>query len=184
MYRVWSEYETVLQGCDYHLERRHSLIHRSSQDLCELQARRHSWILWRRKGTLTLVWFESFQFLGLIHTCETVKVWKIGPHFIWEKVLFTYLGKVLFTYLGKVSVPTLLTAQVKKLFATAAFLAFIKLIKIKWKMRKWIKWVPCLNSPGWLIDSSSCGARGEHYLSAIQSKDCQVQNVSNPPIKP
>ena len=40
--------------------------------------------------------------------------------FIWEKVRF---------HLGKVSTPTLLTAQAKKLLATAAFLVFIKFIK-------------------------------------------------------
>ena len=38
-------------------------------------------------------------------------------HLVWETL-----------YLGKVSVPTLLTAQVKKLLATAAFLAFSKFI--------------------------------------------------------
>ena len=43
---ICSEHETLLQVCDFHPERRHSLSHRSNLDLCELQARRRSWILW------------------------------------------------------------------------------------------------------------------------------------------
>ena len=54
-----------------------------------------------------------------------------------------------------------------------------RLFKIHRNDKKWTNWVACLDSPGWLIDSASCSTRGEHYLSSIQSKDCQVQNVSN-----
>ena len=55
--------------------------------------------------------------------------------FIWEKVRF---------YLGKVSTPTRLTAQAKKLLATAAFLVFVKIHKkIKQIKRKLTQnWFP------------------------------------------